>query len=121
MKQAKDILPDLYRRGADRSLEEWELVRAYWAEAVGRRVARHTRLVRLKGETLVVEVDDEVWRAQIEVVRGRIIASLRDELACSAVREIELRPMLPERRQPERAQSAFGRVVPQARGRAGGA
>ena len=121
MKQAKDILPDLYRRGADRGLEEWELVRAYWTEAVGRRVARYTRLVRLKGETLVVEVDDEVWRAQIEALRGRIVAGLRNELARSPVSEIELRPMLPERRQPERAQSAFGRAVPQARGRAGSA
>ena len=51
MEQAKDILPDLYRRGTDRDLEEWELVRAYWAEAVGRRIAMHTRLVRLKGQT----------------------------------------------------------------------
>ncbi len=121
MKQAKEILPDLYRRGAGRGLEEWELVRAYWPEAVGRRVAGHTRLVRLKGDTLVVEVDDEVWRAQIEAVRGRIVESLRKELGRSSVRRVELRPMLPERRRPERARSAFGRPLPQARSRSGGA
>lgn len=119
MNQAKDILPDLYRRGADRALEEWELLRAYWPEAVGRRLALHTRLVRLKGETLVVEVDDEAWRAQVEAVRGRIVESLRNEIPRSTVREIELRPMLPARRGPQRAQSAFGRPVPQAAGPAG--
>ncbi len=120
MKQAKDILPDLYRRGADCGREEWELVRAYWPEAVGRRVAGHTRLVRLKGETLVVEVDDEVWRGQIEAIRGSIIERLRKEIARSTVRSIELKPMLPERRRPGQARSAFGRAVSQARGRAGG-
>lgn len=121
MEQAKDILPDLYRRGAERGLEEWELVRAYWPDAVGRGIAGHTRPIRLKGATLVVEVDDEVWRAQIEAIRGRIVERLRNELVRSPIREIELRPMLPERRRPQRAQSAFGRrAVPQAADRAGG-
>ena len=121
MEQAKDILPDLYRRGTDRDLEEWELVRAYWAEAVGRRIAMHTRLVRLKGQTLVVEVDDETWRAQIDAIRGRIINSLKAELSNSVVQKLELRPMLPERRQPGQADVASPRAYSRFRKRADGA
>ncbi len=120
MEQAKNILPDLYRRGADRDLEEWELVRAYWTEAVGRRIAMHTRLVRLKGRTLVIEVDDETWRAQIEAIRGRIIESLKTELNRSVLQKIELRPMLPARREPGQAASASPQSYSQVRRRADG-
>jgi len=121
MEQAKDILPDLYRRGTDRDLEEWELVRAYWAEAVGRRIAMHTRPVRLKGQTLVVEVDDETWRVQIDAIRGRILNSLKTELTKSVVQKLELRAMLPERRQPGQAAAASARAYSQSRKRADGA
>lgn len=120
MKQAKDILPNLYRRGGNRRLEEWELIRAYWPEAVGRRIALHTRLASLKDGKLVVEVDDDIWRAQIEAIRGRIIESLRNELDRSDIRSIDLKPMLPARRQPGQARSAFAQPSFQPHDRAGG-
>lgn len=80
-------------------------VRAVWARAAGKTVARHTRPTNLVRGTLVVEVEDMVWQRQLATIRHFILRNLAQELGEVVVEEIDFRPM-PGRRRPQRAETA---------------
>lgn len=95
------------------SLSPEELLRAVWPQAIGRRIAAHTRLVSIrqteKGAHLVVEVEDAVWRSQLETMSGQILGRLREIAGEESIDSVEFRLGVP-RRQPKRAEHA--RSVP---------
>lgn len=78
---------------------------AAWKRAVGKRVALRTRALKLVRSTLVVEVDDEVWRKNLWSLRYQILANLEKAIGPDIVRDVELRVM-PPRLGPKREQSA---------------
>lgn len=82
-----------------------ELVRAAWPQAVGARIASHTRPVALQDWRLVVEVEDATWKSQLETMSGQILPRLREIAGKDAVRSIEFRLGVP-RRMPQRAEQA---------------
>ncbi len=89
------------------SLSPEELVRAAWPHAVGSRIAAHARAVSIRelenGPQLVVEVEDAVWRNQLETMTGQILSRLREIAGRESVRSIEFRLGVP-RRLPKRAE-----------------
>ncbi|HOK45950.1 MAG TPA: DUF721 domain-containing protein [Bryobacteraceae bacterium] len=89
------------------SLSPEELLRAVWPYAIGRRIAAHARLVSItrteKGAHLVVEVEDAVWRSQLETLSGQILARLQEIAGEESAGSIEFRLGVP-RRQPQRAE-----------------
>lgn len=84
-------------KAARRCLTPEELALAAWPAAVGRKAARHTRAVELKGDRLVVEVGDDLWQRNLELLSGQILANLRALLGDPAPRWIEYRLALPRR------------------------
>lgn len=94
-------------------LSSEELVRAAWPHAVGSRIAAHARPVSIrqleKGPQLVVEVEDAVWRNQLETMTGQILPRLREIAGRESVQSIEFRLGVP-RRLPQRAEQS--RSVP---------
>jgi predicted nucleic acid-binding Zn ribbon protein len=95
------------------TLSSEDLVRAAWPHAVGARIAAHARAVELRepaeGPRLVVEVEDAVWRSQLETMTGQILARVQEIAGRESVRSIEFRLGVP-RRMPQRAEQA--RSVP---------
>lgn len=91
-------------RTARRCLSAEELSLAAWPAAVGRKAARHARAVALDGQRLVVEVGDELWRRNLELLGGQILANLRGMLGEAAPCAIEYR--LAARRRPVRSEMA---------------
>lgn len=89
------------------ALSPEELLRAVWPHAIGPRIAAHTRLLSIrrtdKGAQLVVEVEDAVWRSQLETMSGQILARLREIAGVESVHSVEFRLGVP-RRQPQRAE-----------------
>ena len=81
-----------------------DLVRAAWPEAVGKRIAGHTRGASLTGKRLVVEVEDAVWQHQLVALMKQILGRLEEVLGQSLVSEIEFR-VTPRRRMPRIAES----------------
>ena len=72
-----------------------------WKKAVGKRIAERTRAVKLVRTTLVIEVEDDVWRRNLWGLRYQILRNLEKAIGPEIVTEVELRVM-PLRREPQR-------------------
>src|ERR1043165_93141 len=74
MERASKLIRGLRLPGDTISSEE--LACAAWANAVGKRIAAHTRAARLVRTKLVVEVEDRIWQRQLFTLSGHILANL---------------------------------------------
>src|SRR5215831_17476912 len=90
-----------------------ELARAAWKQAVGRRIAAHTHPLKLVRASLVVEVEDEVWRMQLCALRGQIISNLARHIGQGHVDDLEFR-VVPLRVGPHRAATGLGGIEDEA-------
>jgi hypothetical protein len=68
---------------------------AAWAKAVGKTIALRTRAVKLVRSTLVVEVEDEIWRKNLWSLRYQILRNLEKAVGTEIVTAVELRVMPP--------------------------
>jgi predicted nucleic acid-binding Zn ribbon protein len=87
-------------RGLGRILEEWlrvsgldRAVRAGklqqdWESIVGPRVSAVSRPIDVRGETLVIEVKNPVWRNELSLLQDTILAQVRDHQGAPAVTKI---------------------------------
>ncbi len=66
-----------------------------WKKAVGKRIAQRTRAIKMVRDTLVVEVDDELWRQHLWGLRGQILRNLEKALGPNIVLHLDLRIMPP--------------------------
>src|SRR5579871_2401160 len=82
-----------------------ELACAAWPEAVGKKIASHTRAAKLVRTRLVVEVEDAVWQKQLFTLEPLIVRSLAKILGPGLVEETHFQ-ITPRRREPQRATQA---------------
>jgi hypothetical protein len=68
---------------------------ASWKRAVGKKVALRTRALKLVRDTLVVEVEDQVWRDNLWGLRYQILRNLEKAIGPEIVTKLELRVMPP--------------------------
>jgi hypothetical protein len=88
-----------------------ELACAAWPEAVGKKIASHTRAAKLVRNRLVVEVEDAVWQKQLFTLAPLILRNLAKILGPGLVEEAHFR-VVPRRIEPRRAmRSAPGLFV----------
>jgi hypothetical protein len=78
--------PLLRRPQAERSL----MVAAAWSRAVGPKIARAARPIRLVDGTLLVQVTSPTWRQELRMRSAEILAKLKRELG-DAVRAIDVK------------------------------
>jgi len=83
-----------------------ELACSAWPEAVGTKIAGHTRAVRTVRTRLVVEVEDKTWQRQLFALTPFILCNLQKQLGSGVVDELDFR-IVPRRRDPQRAVVAF--------------
>ena len=81
-----------------------------WKRAVGKRIAAHTRAAKLVRTTLVVEVEDDIWRKNLWSLRFQILRNLEKAIGPEMVSDLELRVM-PLRIEPQRADRGEHLVV----------
>ena len=82
-----------------------ELARAAWPEAVGKRIAAHTRAAKLVRTRLVVEVEDVTWQRQLFSLSRHILSNLEKSLGRGLVDDLEFR-IIPRRREPVAARAS---------------
>lgn len=90
--------------GARKLLSREELALAAWPAAVGAKAARHTRAAALRGDLLIVDVGDELWRRNLELLSPQILKNLASLLGPDAPARLEYRLVIPRR--PVRSESA---------------
>ena len=76
-----------------------------WPEAVGKKIAGHTRPAKLVRSRLVVEVEDHTWQRQLFILTPHILNNLEKTLGRGLVEELEFR-IVPRRREPVMARQA---------------
>ena len=108
MTRASKLIRGLQLPGGTLTAEE--LACAAWAEAVGKKVAAHTRAARLVRDRLVVEVEDRIWQRQLIALTRHILNNLDRALGEGLVQDLEFRVML-RRREPQRAMQAIPAAV----------
>jgi hypothetical protein len=104
MERASKVIRGLRLSGDVISAEE--VACAAWPDAVGKKVAAHTRAARLVRNRLVVEVEDATWQRQLFGLSRHILTNLERSLGAGLVEDLEFR-VVPRRREPQRAQQAM--------------
>ena len=64
---------------------------AAWKHAVGEGLSSHAVPVQLQNSALVVVVADNIWKKQLEQMRGQLLFRLNSVLGQALVKSIELR------------------------------
>jgi hypothetical protein len=103
MERASQLIRSLRLPGDSISAEE--LVCACWPQAVGPKVASHTRAIRMVRTRLIVEVEDIVWRRQLFGLSHQILRNLVKSVGGGVVEDVEFR-VVPRKREPPRARAA---------------
>lgn len=80
----------LQASGASQEVAEAACIAA-WKHAVGESLSIHAVPVQLQNETLVVVVEDAIWKRQLEQMRGQLLSRLNSVLGQAGVKFIELR------------------------------
>lgn len=76
-----------------------------WPDAVGPKVAAHSRAAKLVRNRLIVEVEDATWQRQLFSLSYQILRNLERSLGAGFVGDLEFR-IVPRRREPQRAHQA---------------
>jgi len=103
MERASKLIRGLKLPGG--TLTGEELACAVWPQAVGRKVAAHTRAARMVRTRLIVEVEDQTWQRQLNALSRHILWNLEQTLGRGMVEDLEFR-VVPRRREPQRAAEA---------------
>ena len=97
MERASRVLAKLKLTQGDVSPEQ--IATAAWDVAVGSTIARHTSVVGLVRNRLVIEVEDAIWQRQLWGLRNQILRSLDKTLGQPpVVTELEFRVAGPQRK-----------------------
>ena len=89
----------------DGTVTQEAMVCAAWANAVGKKIAAHSRAVKMVRAHLVVEVEDAIWQRQLFVLRRQIQVKIDESIGAGIVEDIEFR-VSPRRLGPVRAQQS---------------
>lgn len=87
-----------------------DLAKAAWTAAVGKRIASHAWAKSLVRDSLIVEVEDAVWRNNLFQLRYQILGKLSTILGANVVRDVEFR--VPTLRRPPQPALQLSESVP---------
>jgi len=91
MNRLIDTLPAILKAsGGGEAIAEAACLAA-WKHAVGEALSSHAVPLQLQQQTLIVAVADNIWKKQLELMRGQLLFRLNSVLGESLVKLIELR------------------------------
>ena len=88
MESISGVLPRVFKQlGLEEGLLGWRAVRE-WEQAVGPRVARHTRAVAFHEGVLQVEVDGSAWMQELGFLKPDLMRKVNRHLGSRLVRNV---------------------------------
>jgi hypothetical protein len=103
MERASKLIRQLGLPGSAITVDE--LACAAWPQAVGKRIAAHTRAAKMVRSSLIVEVEDATWQRQLFSLKPFIVRNLAKIVGPGMIDDAEFR-IVPRRRDPQRALQA---------------
>ena len=90
-KRVGDLLKGVLKElGLEEKFEEGRL-REEWPRIVGEAIARRSTPLSVRGKTLIVEVENNVWMNEIQFHRSGIVRKIREEFPALGIEEIRLK------------------------------
>jgi len=74
--------------GLENRIEE-NLAFAFWDSVVGKEIAMHTEPEKIAKETVIVKVDNDVWRNELSFFKNEIIQKLNNKIGKKLIQEIK--------------------------------
>lgn len=71
-----------------------------WRAAVGEKIAEHSRVILIRGNAVIVTVDDSVWQKQLHQMRSLLLERLKTASGVETIEGLEFR-VSPARRKPK--------------------
>lgn len=88
-KPIREILERLFKSlGVENRVEE-NLAFAYWDSVVGKEIALHTEPEKIVKGTVIVKVDNDVWRNELAFFKNEIIQKLNQRIGKKLIQEIK--------------------------------
>ncbi len=88
-KPIREILEKFFKSiGVEERLEE-NLAFAYWDSVVGKEIATHTEPQKIVKGTVIVKVDNDVWRNELSFFKHEIIQKLNQKIGKKIIQEIK--------------------------------
>ena len=109
MERASKLIQSLRLPGD--TIKTEDLARAAWSQAVGKKIAGHTRAWKMVRTRLIVEVEDKTWQRQLFTLTPYILRNLEKSLGARVVEDLEFR-IVPRRQGPQRAERAVPSGTP---------
>jgi len=91
MNRLIDTLPAILRAAGSSEEVADAACRAAWKHAVGEALAGHAVPIGLEGQTFAIAVPDNVWKQQLEHMRGHLLYRLNAVLGGPVVKSLDLR------------------------------
>ena len=91
MNRLIETLPAILKASGDSEAVTEAACLAAWKHDVGEGLSTHTVPVQLQQQQLVVAVADNIWKKQLEHMRGQLLYRLNSVLGQPLVKSIELR------------------------------
>ena len=63
----------------------------FWDEVVGPEIARQAQPIKLRGNTLVVEVADSVWMTQLQYLKITLLTKINDHLGHGRITDLRFK------------------------------
>lgn len=79
-----------------------QLVRSAWPLAVGKKIAARTVVAGMVRSTLIVEVEDSLWKRNLFLLHDQILKAVHRAVGPGIVGDIRFRVGSVERREPKR-------------------
>jgi predicted nucleic acid-binding Zn ribbon protein len=109
MERASKVIRGLCLPGE--AITDEQIACAAWPQAVGKKIAAHTRAARMVRNRLVVEVEDQTWQRQLFTLTAPILRNLEKSLGHGVVADLEFR-IVPRRRDAQRAGVSVPALIP---------
>lgn len=74
--------------GLENRIEE-NLAFAFWDSVVGKEIALHTEPEKIVKGTVIVKVDNDVWRNELSFFKNEIIQKLNNKIGKKLIQEIK--------------------------------
>lgn len=88
-KPIREILQRFFKSvGIENRLEE-NLAFAFWDSVVGKEISLHTEPEKIIRGTMMVKVDNDVWRNELAFFKNEIIQKLNQKIGKKIIQEIK--------------------------------
>ena len=85
----RQILSDLFKQDLKTEADPLQLLNDRWKDIVGEKLSLKTRPLKIYGTRLIIEAKGSVWVQELELMKGKILDSIRQQLPTLSIQHFK--------------------------------